>query len=80
MGEDQGERRGALVDLAALDADPPVLDHVDAAPAVVADRAAEALDQLDQPHRRAVERNGDALVEGHHDLGPFRGRVLGRCG
>ena len=31
MGDDQGERGGALVDLAALDADPAVLDHVDPA-------------------------------------------------
>ena len=40
--EDQRERRRALVDLAALDADAPVLDHVDPAPAVGADRACRA--------------------------------------
>ena len=38
MRVDERQRRRALVDLAALDADAPVLDHVDAAPAVGADR------------------------------------------
>ena len=52
MRQDQRERRRALVDLAALDPDPAVLDHVDAAPAVVADGRADRLDQLDEPDAR----------------------------
>ena len=48
MGEDQRQRRRALVGLAALDADPAVLDHVDAAPAVRRRRSSfELVDQLD---------------------------------
>ena len=36
VGQDEGQGAGTLVDLAALDADPAVLDHVD--PAEVAER------------------------------------------
>ena len=57
MGEDQRQRARALVDLAALDADPAVLDHVDAAPAVRPDRARRArsieLVRAASPRRRA---------------------------
>ena len=38
VGEDQGQAGRALVGLAALDADPAVLDHVEPAPAVASRR------------------------------------------
>ena len=61
---DQGDRGGRLVDLAALDADQPVLDDVDAADAVLAGEHVELLDGLQRRHRDAVDRRRDALGEG----------------
>ena len=55
MGCDEGEARWALVGLAALDPDPAVLDHVDAAPAVGADEGAEGVDEGDGAERLAVD-------------------------
>ena len=69
---DERQRRRALVDLAALDADPPVLDHVDAAEPVRADDRAEPVDELDEPERLAVERDRDAAVELDDDLARLR--------
>ena len=54
---------GALVDLAALDADPPVLDHVDPAPAVGADDAVHLADQREQGQPLAVEGDRQPLLE-----------------
>src|SRR2546429_2773318 len=51
--EEQCERTRALVDLAALDAHPAVLDHDDAAPAVRPDRRAHGGGAPLQPPRRA---------------------------
>ena len=50
----QDDRRRRLVDLARLDPDQPVLDHVDAADAVRAGNRLEALDQLEERHLDAV--------------------------
>jgi hypothetical protein len=50
-----GQAARALVRLAALDADAPVLDHVDATPAVGAHDLAELLDQVGRTERHAVE-------------------------
>ena len=50
----EDRRRGRLVDLAALDADQPVLDVIDPPDAVRAAQVVEALDELDR--RRAAPR------------------------
>ena len=55
VGQDEGQARRALVGLPALDADPAVLDHVEAAPAVGADDGADPLDERDELHRLAVD-------------------------
>ena len=46
VGQDQRQRRRALVDLAALDADAAVLDHVEPAPAVAADDGGQLGDEV----------------------------------
>ncbi len=74
---DERERRRALVDLAALDADAPVLDHVDAAPPVGADRGAELVDERHEIELLAVEAHRDARVEADDNVARLRGRVLG---
>ena len=66
--EQHRERARALVGLAALDADPAVLDHVEPAPAVGAHRRAELDHELVQRLDDAVERDGDPLLEAHDDL------------
>ena len=55
VGLDEGQRAGRLVGLAALDADPTVLDHVEAAPAVGADGVVQLDDDLVERHRPAVD-------------------------
>src|SRR6266480_3429069 len=77
VGEEQGERTRALVDLAALDAHPAVLDHVDAAPAVRPHRGAHRRDELVQGRRRAVEGHRDATLEADHQLPGLPRRVSG---
>ena len=57
---DQRDRAGGLVDLAALDADQPVLDHVQPADALGAGAGVELLDGLQHGHRLAVDRRRDA--------------------
>ena len=79
MGGVQDDGRGRLVDLAALDADQPVLDVVDPADAV---RAAQVVQPLDQRHgaqRLAVDRDRDAALEADDDLDRV-GRVGRRHG
>ena len=66
VGHDQRQGAGALVDLAALDADPAVLDHVDAAPAVGAD-------DLGRPRRSARASGSVAAVDARR-AGPARSR------
>ncbi len=79
MGGDQGDRAGGLVDLAGLDADEAVLDHVEAAHALGAGPLVELLDGLQHRHLAAVDRDRDAGLEGDDDgVGLTRGgRVLG---
>ena len=74
------ERGGTLVRLAALDAHPPVLDHVDAAVAVGADHAIELGDHLVQRRRDAVERHRDPPIEADHELVRILGCVRDRGG
>ena len=54
VGEDQRQARRALVGLPALDADPAVLDHVDAPPPVGTDDVVQGIDDLQhaEPLRR----------------------------
>jgi hypothetical protein len=59
VGRDQCERRRALVDLAALDADPAVLDHIDAAKAGRSRRERPRRgDEFGQLHRHPVDLDG----------------------
>src|SRR5207247_1061073 len=86
---DQRKTRRAFVDLATLDADTTVLDHVDAAITVRADGGAHLVDDVDERHRGAVERDGYAALEADDELARFarsiadvareRERFLGRC-
>ena len=66
--EEQRERARALVVLAALDADAPVLDHVDTAPAVRTDPRGRREDELVERHRLTVERDRNPLLEAHDQL------------
>ena len=52
----QNDGRRRLVDFARLDADQPILDHVDSADAVNAGNRLEAVDELGQRHGDAVDR------------------------
>ena len=72
---DQGDRAGALVDLAALDADEAVLHHVEPADAVGACATVELLDHLEHRHRATVDGRRDAVDEPDDDLV----RVPGCC-
>ena len=73
VGLDEGEGAGGLVALPALDADPPVLDHVDPAPPVRPDHGADGRDQLVQGHAHAVDRHRHARLEGDDQLGGLGG-------
>ena len=69
VGQDQGQAGRALVGLPALDADPPVLDHVDAAPAVGADDVVEPLDHAERATaRRRRPTTGTPGLEADHDV------------
>ena len=58
------DRRGRrLVDLAALDADQPILDVVDPPDAVRAAERMDPLDELDRAQPLAVERDRDPAFE-----------------
>ncbi len=61
---------GYLVDLARLQTDESVLDHVDPAEAVLARKLVHAVDDLVEAHQLAVERDRNALLEA--DLGVLR--------
>ena len=76
MREQDRQRAGALVDLAALDPDPPVFDHVDPAVAVLTDRTRHGSDKLGQRHRGPVERDRPALFEAQHELARVARGVL----
>src|SRR5712692_1450375 len=77
MGEDHRQRARTLVRFATLDADPPVLHHVDAAPAVLSDRGAEREHQFVQRHGHLVESHRDPAVEAHDEL-PWVARRVGQ--
>ena len=74
VGEDQRQAGRALVGLTALDADPAVLDHVDAAPAVRADDVVEALDHAEHAERLAVDAHRHAGLEADDDVDAARWR------
>ena len=57
VGVDEHHRRRGLVDLAALDADGPVLDHVDPADPVRPGRLVELPDEREQRQLLAVQRD-----------------------
>ena len=63
----QDDRRRRLADLAALDADEPVLDVVDPPDTVLAAEVVQPLDQLDEPSRSPSMDTGCPL-EADHDL------------
>src|SRR4051812_2992227 len=67
---DVQDRRGwRLVDLAALDANQPILDMVDAAHAMPAAERVQALHQLHRLDGLAVDGDRDATLETDDDLG-----------
>ena len=74
---DQNERGRRLVDLAALDPDGAVLDHVEPSDPVAAGERVQPRDQLRETELLAVERDGDARLEAdrHLDRLGRRGRV-----
>src|SRR5664279_1210531 len=76
---DQGDRAGALVDLPALDADQPVLDHVEASRPLRPRPGVQLGDDLQHRELAAVERDRYAVDEGDHHLVrlPRDGRVRG---
>ena len=74
---DDRERARHLVQLAALDAHPAVLDHVDPPEPVGAAERVERAHDLGQGLRLAVERHGHAAVERDRDLGGLA-RAVGR--
>ena len=80
MGRVQYDRRRSLVDLPGLDADEPVLHHVNPPHTVGAGDRFETPDQLDQRHRDTVDRGRDALLEVQLDMGRRVGRVGRRFG
>ena len=63
VGLNQRQRGRALVDLAALDADPAVLDHVETAEAAAAGHLAQPGDQVVGTVGRAVEADRNAGLE-----------------
>ena len=68
MGDMQHGRRGRLVDLAALDADQPILDVVHPTDTMGAGQGMQPLDELDRSQPDAVERDRDATLELDDDL------------
>src|SRR3954454_24585014 len=59
----QDGRRRRLVDLAALDADQPILDVVDPTHSMRSTDLMETLDELDRTESIAIECDGDAALE-----------------
>ena len=79
MRRDQRHRRRRLVDLAALDPDRAVLDHVDPPDPVGARLPVQLGDQLGERERLAVERDRQPGLEADHDLDRLRRGVrIGR--
>ena len=72
-----GGRR--LVDLARLDAHQPVLDHVDAADAVLARQRREPLHQRHRARPLAVQRHRHPVVERHLDVRRLVGGAVQRA-
>ena len=64
----QHRSRRRFIDLACLDPDNSVLDHVDPADAMVASDRRQRVHELDERHRDAVYRDGNALGESHLDV------------
>ena len=79
MGVVQRPRGGGLVDLARLDADEAVLDHVGAANAVLAGPLVEGLHERHAIHLVAVEAHRAAVLEADDDLARRIGRGLRRA-
>ena len=77
MGLDQHDRSGRLVDLAALDPDGAVLDHVDPADPVRAGKRVQLGDELGERQLLVVEGDGNARLEADGDLDRLgRGRGI----
>ena len=72
MSLDQHDRSWCLVDLAALDPDGAVLDHVDPADPVGAGKRVQLGDELGERQLLSVEGDGDARLEADRDLGRLR--------
>ena len=75
---DQDQRGRRLVDLAALDADGAVLDHVDPADAVRACALVQVGDEVDEAELDAVERDREALGKADEHF-RWLGRVVRRA-
>jgi hypothetical protein len=78
VGEHEGEAGRALVGLPALDPDPPVLDHVDAAPAVRPDQRVEPGHHLGDAEAVAVEAGRHPLGEPDDHVDRLGGGRLGQ--
>ena len=68
MCREQHHGPRCLVDLAALDADQPVLDDVEPTDPLCATPGVELLDRLEHRHVLAVDRDRHAVLERDHDL------------
>src|SRR6478752_4402107 len=80
MRGDEHHRARRLIDFAALDADQPVLDHVQPTDSLRTRALVELLDRLQRSDRPAIDRNRHAPFESDDDLvgrAPVDGRVLG---
>ncbi len=77
MGNDEGQGARCLVALTALNADHAVLDHVDAAEAVVAGDLVHLGDDVQVAHLLAVDGNRQAALELDLNLGGLVGSLLG---
>ena len=75
MGGDEDRRTGSLVDLAGLDADEPVLHHVEPADALGSTTAVQFLDGLQDGDLPTVDGDRDTVLEGDDE---FVGRVAHR--
>ena len=75
--EHDGGRR--LMDLARLDAEQPILDHVDPADAVVAGNRRDGGKELDERHGHAVQRHRHTRLEGQLDVRGIARSVLDRA-
>ena len=72
---DEGQTARHLVALAALHAHEPVLHHIDAAVAVGAGDIVHGVDDVEEAHRSAVKRTGNALIELDFHVGGLVGRA-----